>query len=651
MHKQMVRLAGACILVPGIFLWTPGLWAVEEHEQIAAFQEEDIRNRLVDLESVHSDLVVLFFFSPSAGEDIARRLRSLQGSFGEDKLYIAAVGLEGEEDALKHFADRFQIEYYVVPNTERVSAEERYGPFTIRPVTFIVTADRILLDKIIGGGSGARTVITNVARKFLERQQAEDAEKAADIAVQEGEDEKAAKETKAYALVSKGDHENAEIMFAEMDSAAGRAAIALDRGDVDEAIRIAREAADSEPYAATILGNALMKKGDLPEAEKAFAMAKGNTGGQAEWQLSEAHLGFGRIVQEEGDIEAAMEEYRTAHRANYYNVAALSNTAAAQREQADADPEGAVENLQEAQESIERAQHILADMKRQDALVGMMANQIATELRRKNDLERIELRQKLIKDLGEKYRQMKEEGRDKPVDPWTSRPMVVAFLDRGDTPDVFFERAGTALALRREVEMRLDAMDRLDVVDRDILEAVLQELQLGSGDLASDETRLELGQLFAAAQFGELTFTRLGDEPRLNVRMISTETTRLANQFAEPVQDDLDALVDGIVERIAAGLKGDQQLRGRVAGEPEGDELLVGLGGLWDVKPGMRFAVILEGEPVTVGGREVPGEQEIAGEVEITEVVNEYLSRAKVISLNDGVTLEPDTKLVEIPED
>lgn len=634
------------VVIGAICLAPLAAWAQpQQGAALPSFKAIDVKGRTVDLETLAGsgiDLAILFFFTTETGDDIATRLDMLDKRFGREKLYIAAVGFKEDEAALKSFAEALSIDYFVLADNEAIDADAKYGPLTILPQTMIVSTDLSLLKIVRGGGVGQARVINYIAEQFLRRGQTEEAKEAAQLAAAEGEDAKAAKQTEATALMKEGKLDEAEAAFDEIGSAGGKAAVALERGEPEKAVEIAAAAAD-DPYAASVKGMALMETGKLSEAEAAFGEAIAKADALTDGQQSDAKNAYGRLKHASGAVDEAVKHYQEANTLDHFNITALSNAAAAKRDT------GGAEGLTEAQALIEKAQGILGDLGRSDQVVTMLGGQIARELERANDLKRKELVQTMIKDLGARYKELQAAGLDKPVDPWTSRPMVVALLEPSTASPVFFQRAGLDLALKREVEARLDENPRIEVVDRDEIDALLQELNLGSSDLANEETRLRLGQVFAARQYGYIEFLQddPGAAPLLAIRMVDTETTRVPTRILMEVDEDADlnAVVDEVVAKLSAGIVGSETLQGLIAGEPEGDTVNINLGALHGIQPGDRFAVFAEGEPILVGGKERPGKARHIGAVEVTEIVNEYISSAKVVELKEGETLAPDTKI------
>jgi tetratricopeptide (TPR) repeat protein len=635
----MVFVLAACVLAAPLAAYAQ----LTKGSTLPPFEAVDIYNRPVDLEALtaqDTDLVILFFFTPEVGDEIAMRLRSLYKRVGEERLYIAAVGLESDEPKLKDFAESIDIDYYVLPDGPQIEADIKYGPFSILPLTFIASTDRTLLKIVAGGGAQESGLINYIAQTFLSQGRTDEARAASETAIESGEDAKTAKETTGFAFAAEGKLDEADAEFKEIDSVSGQAAVEMKRGNLDKAIALAREAQDKEAYANTVLGTAYMKSGKLDDAEAAFGKAVAAED-LPDWQKSESLNGSGRIAHEKGNLDTAIEQYKSASTLDHYNITALSNEGAAFRQTG---------GLEAAKAALEKAQTIAADVERTDQLTNMMLRQVVEQLERANDIERLEFIKKQIEDLSARYKELQAEGEADPVDPWTSRPRVIAFLDVSTGPGVFFERAGTDLTIKREIERLTADIEAMNVVERDKLELLLQELNLGSSELADDDTQLALGKILAARALAFIEFGQLGASPRINVRLVDTETTRIMNQIVVDFDPsgDLEAMVQSVVEELEEKLLGDEKLQGLIAQAEDPEAVLINLGSNHGIQPGMRFAAVADGEPITVGGRTVPGKPTLAGTLEVTEVINEQLSQCKVVETKEGAALAPEVKIKQL---
>ena len=93
------------------------------------------------------------------------------------------------------------------------------------------------------------------------------------------------------------------------------------------------------------------------------------------------------------------------------------------------------------------------------------------------------------------------------------------------------------------------------VVERQRLVALLEELQLGSGELADESTRLRLGRLSGARMMLFGGYQAYGDSLRMDLRLVDVETGRVvaATQRTVPARDlsaALQAVGEGSAELV-----------------------------------------------------------------------------------------------------
>lgn len=594
------------------------------------FRAMDINGNEVDLERVleqKPDLVILYFFTVDTGKEIARRLQMLDKKYGREKLSIIALGLERDREALKQFATDLNIEYYVLPDTEEVRAQERFGPFQVLPLTCLVAEDRTILNVLAGSGESQVGVITAIAKVYFQKKQTDTTKELGELAAESGENPADAKEIVGYAYVEEGKLDEAQAAFTEAGSATGQAKVALEKHDLGQAKALAQQAGTA--YADAILGEALMMEGKLDEAEAAYNTAASKPAD--DWQASEAKTGAGRVNQEQGEIDQAIALYQEAVKVDPYNIVALSNEGAAHRQTG---------NLDKASEVLARAQEI-----RNDDMVAIMLKQVRDEMSKANDTARRELIRKQIQDLQARYEAQKAAGTDRAADGWTSPPLVVAFLPSENPAPVFFERAGTDLVIKRELEGRLQENDRVTVVEREVIDQLLQELNLGSSDVADPNTQLQLGKLLAAQWLGFIEFTQVGAEPMLYLRMVDTETTTIDMQLVEAVdQKNLSAFLDKAVAGLLGKMLEQHTVQGLIADAADESQVIINLGARHGVDVGERFVILEEGEPIQVGNRTIPGRKIKAGTLEITSVEDEF-SIGKVVEKREGVQLAKEMKI------
>jgi hypothetical protein len=313
-----------------------------------------------------------------------------------------------------------------------------------------------------------------------------------------------------------------------------------------------------------------------------------------------------------------------------YHVVALSNEGAAYRERGELDKAEAV--LQRATAT------------RPDELSAMMLHQIQRELEEANDLKRAELVRAQIADLSERFQRLKDDPEALAADDWTTRPLVLAFLPAPGQSPVFFERAGTGTALQREIEVRLQSDPRISIVERQMLDKLLQELNLGSSELASADTQRRLGQVLSASLLGFIDFAPAGSGPALYLRLVDTETTSIVFQTNAAVDErNPSTTVDAVLTRLIDDVATNRELKGLIA-EADNDSAIINLGTKHGVADGMEFSVMVDGEPIEVGGRIIAHRQSPVAKLKVTEVQSEY-AVCEVSYKKEGVALEKEMKV------
>lgn len=586
----------------------------------------DINGKVVDLAAVldqKPDLAVLFFFTVDKGQELAITLQVLNQT--TKGLEIVALGMEEDKDALAAFAKSMGIDYYVIPasQVEDTSFREK---IQILPVTLFVMTQEKKIDRVVVGGSSTQAKLLSIAAEnFFRQRKLEEAKAVADLAI-EKEDPKLGREIKGFALTAEGKLDEAEAEFGAIDSKAGLAKVALERGDYEKAATLADQ--DTTGYGTAVKGQALMHSGKLEEAAAALSTAFSKD--IPDWQRSEAANLHGRVQQELGQTDGAITQYEQAIALDPYNVVALSNEGAAKRSKGD---------LEGAQAALERAQNI-----RQDDLAAMMLQQIQRELKRANDIEQAKLIDKQIQDLSARIKEMKASGAQQQADSWSTRPLVMAFLPSNYTP-VFFERAGTDVVLQRELESVLQEGGEVGVVEREMLDKLLQELNLGSSELADPSTQRNLGRVLSAGVLGFLEFAQLGQDKMMYLRLIDSETSAILGILRQKIDEDNPAeVVRAVAEELVAKMANGDVLKGKIADASADDAIYINLGSRHGAVEGQEFIVLQDADPIKIGDKVIAHRTRPVGKIVVTNLETDY-AICKVSQRTEGVTFAPEMKI------
>jgi hypothetical protein len=206
-----------------------------------------------------------------------------------------------------------------------------------------------------------------------------------------------------------------------------------------------------------------------------------------------------------------------------------------------------------------------------------------------------------------------------PSDGWTSPPLTLWLLNftvQGNSLGEGEERMLTA-----GITDQLIQHGRAQVVERALLDQLLEELKLGTSQLADRRTALSLGRILAARVMvsGQLVFA--GPETQVSLRLIETETGRVSGAMNESFGSavPVSMLSEKLSRQLIKKLEALYPLRGRVA-EVAGEQVRINIGQKAGVQVGQRFKVLDQDMTLEV----VSAEQETsitritAGEGELT---------------------------------
>jgi hypothetical protein len=243
---------------------------------------------------------------------------------------------------------------------------------------------------------------------------------------------------------------------------------------------------------------------------------------------------------------------------------------------------------------------------------------------------------------------MKAAGTAAPVDPWSTRPLVMAFLPARNQGTVFFERAGTDIVLQREIEIRLQANERCSIVERGMLDQLLQELNLGSSELTSADTQRRLGQILSAGVLGFTEFVQSGAGVTMYLRLVDTETTSILLQTSQAVDEkNPGATVDAVIAKLTEETLSGREMKGLIADASDEKAVMINLGKKHGVAVGQMFLAIADGDPIKVGGKVIAIKQKPVAKLSVTSVEEEY-ALCEVVKKSEGATLAAEMKIKSV---
>jgi len=409
----------------------------------------------------------------------------------------------------------------------------------------------------------------------------------------------------------------------------GLAAVKYARGEYEEAMKLCKEVATEFPeraYVHTIEGNIHYLNGKLDEAIKEYdaATRKKPLFG---WHRAVTHSNLGRAYVDRGDTARALEHYRKA--TETYNSRFFTDYALALQK---------ANRNDEALTELDKAREIDPD----DELATLLKAEVERRKAFEADEERRSRISKRIAELDRMYREGQRLTQPARSDMWTSRPMVLA-LRINDLAGVRL-RAGITEEVAQQLTKLLTEGGRVQPVERELMEGLLQELELGSSALVDEDTALRLGGLFAANLVGIGSMDLFGNDVIVMLRIIETETSLkkiiLVEQFEKGTR--IGDIARVLADKISAAVVDHYPLRARIIELTDEGGLTVNIGSKQGLQPEICmdvFTPATDRKGMTMRGKRV-------GRVEISSV-EQNQAIARVIEGSDA--LQKGMLLVEVP--
>jgi class 3 adenylate cyclase/CHAT domain-containing protein/Flp pilus assembly protein TadD len=326
------------------------------------------------------------------------------------------------------------------------------------------------------------------------------------------------------------------------------------------------------PY--VLLGNIHFTEGELDKAKALYQQALTARKG-TDQQKAEALMGLGRVTSAQGASEEALGIYQKAATLQPAAPQAYVSQAVLLSRRGDyAMALPLLEKALELEPGDPGLRGLTAEARGHVALAKDAARQEKVD----------QLVKELLANLGKGSPQA-------PWDGWTSPPLTVWIMD--------FETRGHSLAEGQEQMLASGIAETVmekthaQMVERAILDKLLEELKLGTSRLADATASLSLGRLLAARVMIKGDLYHSGAETQVAVRMIDTETGQVKASVSEvfqgaaPARDMAERVSDAIVKK----LKGLYPLRGKIA-SVDGDVAFLNIGGRHGVKTGKSFRVV-----------------------------------------------------------
>lgn len=359
-----------------------------------------------------------------------------------------------------------------------------------------------------------------------------------------------------------------------------KAALAYyNEGSYKEALDICKVLEDKNPGGSltyVIRGNINLANGKLDAAEAAYKKAIQGTRG-TDVQKAQAFVGLGRIASFRKQPDDALKYYQQAtgaapgSRLGYISQALLLEGRG---------------DYEEALVLLARAEALAP----WDKALSALTNETSKRATLAGDQKKQERIDRTVKELLES---MKSPAGALPSNGWTSLPLTMWVMD--------FEVQGYSVQQGQErllasgVTEQLLQHSRARLVERALLDKLVDELKLGTTKLIDQRSILSLGKILAARLIMSGRMVYSGPQVQVSMRLIETETGRIAAAANELFGSAVPAslLAEKLSKNILEKLEKLYPIRGKVL-EVKGEEIRLNIGEMVGVRIGQQFRVLDE---------------------------------------------------------
>lgn len=634
------------LLLSGFFI-TPAAAGLDPGSPAPPFALKDTQGAPYALAAAKGRrMTVLYFFDAASrsNQEGLLMLDSLLKRYPDEQLSIWGITRSSRSEALA-FSRESKLGFPILLDNRKVGGLYQAGP--VLPVVCTLGPDLTVLDYFQGGGKTAEVMLVRLAQRQLNRDQPQLAQAIGAEVVKKNPGNCDALAVQGYAALKQGKVTEAESTFNKIAAKPGKdayvgkegqAAVKIRQGKTQEAMALVEEVIQHAPqraYAEKIKGDLLAGQGDTRGARKAYELAADKPEA-ASFQKAETRNQLGRLYAHLGDYQHARDLYDQAIQLDPYYLEPTSNKGVA------------FEREGMWTQALGEYRRALA-LDRNDALAAVLARKAEQLAAWQKDPGRQERIHKLVNNLVERFKHSADAasagvpGGDE--DTWTSRPMIMTFLDMKASGGLS-ARDGLAMALSTRLGEMLQKSGRVQVVDRVLIEQLLSELNLGSSDLADPATALKLGRILAAKLIGTGTLMHLSDSTMINLRLIDTETSAVAKTVNHRItlNQSLDDELNRLNRDILRTVMEKYPLRGYVV-EARPRDVMLNLGSNQGVVTGSAFDVIEGGKTIQYKGRTLQRAAKTVGRLEVTQVEPD-LCFAKVVEQQRPLKTDDQVKEV-----
>ena len=609
------------LLVPVIFVFAAGTGYSQQllqGSQVPLFSLMSVDGKSYKLETMKDNpMMIIYFFDAASrpSQESLLRMDKMAKKYQDADLKVWGV-TRSPKDSVGAFINSSKPSFPILLDDSGVS--DQYQARFILPTTCILGPDLKLLDLFQGGGTTTNVMLVKLAERKLQQKEPVLAKAISDEVIKNDPKNTKAKMIKGYAALKAGDIDEAEKTFTAMSKEKGSgeilgkeglAGVYAIKGENDKALNLAlsvEKAAPQRAYIHTVKGDILYSQNKKEQAKAEYAKAVEKPEAEP-FQAAGSYNKLGRLYASVGSYQQSRDLYDQAVQVDPYNIEAMANKGVAYEKEGQWD---------KALDMYRQGQNI----DREDVFANALAKRAAEMLSMQTDSKSRERVDKLVKELSERYHSNKTLFTKASEDTWTSQPMVMTFIDFKESGSLS-ERDGLIPVLTTQLADELNASGRIKVVERVVIERLLEELNIGSSELADPETALRLGRVLAAKVLGTGSLIHMPDGTLLSLRLIDTETTAIPKVINRELNTgaSLKKELHRLNREILTTVMTSYPLQGYIVNVTD-QKTMINLGAEQGVVMGSRFSVIEEQKPIEYKGKKLRQAPKKIADLEVIQV-------------------------------
>ncbi len=210
-------------------------------------------------------------------------------------------------------------------------------------------------------------------------------------------------------------------------------------------------------------------------------------------------------------------------------------------------------------------------------------------------------------------------------DLWTSKPIALFIINRNQKGEDIKISAQAELFMHKLISY-LGQDPRVKILEREYLDMLLKELDIGSSPLADPEHSLSLGHIVSGNLFTISSITSFEGKWHISLRIIASETSIIKASLSEvwTGTEEIEEIASRLSQKILMELDKTFPLQGRIKHYFSEKKVMLNIGFRQGVKEGLKLNVLKDIDILGVDGRPVAKETVPVALLKVTEVKEEF---------------------------